>query len=116
MFSYFIGKLFVCREALLGKGLVLRAGAAPVGVGVDGDAAARGEEARDLDVLGVHQGAQVFHDGVDAVLVEVAVGAETEEVELEALALHHPPVGDVADADLREVRLARDGAQGGVSE
>ena len=100
------------REALRGKLLVFRARAAVVGVGVDGDAAARGEEARDLDVLGVHQGDEVLHDRVDDVLVEVAVAAEAEEVELEALALDHPHVGDVADAQLREVRLARNRAQG----
>ena len=104
-------ELLVRGETLLGEFLVLRAGAAVVGVGVDGDAAARGEEARDLDVLGVHQADEVLHDGVDDVFVEVAVAAEAEEVELEALALHHAAVGDVVDADLGEVRLARDRAQ-----
>ena len=98
-------------EALLRQSLVFRARTAVVGVGVDGDAAARGEEARDLDVLGVHQLDEVLHDDVDDVLVEVAVAAEAEEVELEALALHHPDVGDVADAQLREVRLSRDRTQ-----
>ena len=99
-------------EALLGELLVFRARAAVVGVGVDGDAAARGEEARDLDVLGVHQGDEVLHDDVDDVLVEVTVAAKAEEIEFEALALHHAVVGNVADADLGEVRLARDRAQG----
>ena len=33
--------------------------------------------------------------------------------ELQALGLDHPLVGDIADADLAEIRLAGDGAQGG---
>ena len=39
------------------------------------------------------------------------MAAEAEQIELEALALHHPPVGDVADADLREIRLPGNRAQ-----
>ena len=97
----------------IGQFLVLGAGASVVGVGVDADAAAGGEDAGDLDVLGVHEADEVLHDDVDAVLVEVAVVAEGEEVELERLALDHALVGEVGDADLGEVGLAGDGAQAG---
>ena len=39
--------------------------------------------------------------------------AEAEEVDFQALALHHLDVRDIADANLREIGLARDGAQAG---
>ena len=100
-------------QALLGHLLVLGTRTAVVGEGIDADATTRGEEARDLNVLGVHESDEVFHDDVDAVLVEVAVIAEGEEVEFEAFALDHAAVGDVGDADLGEVGLARNGAQRG---
>ena len=98
-------------EALLRELFVFRSGTAVIGVRIDRDTAARGEEARDFDIFGIHQGDQVLHDRVDAVFVEIAVAAEAEEIELQALALHHPPVGDVADADLREIRLPGDRAE-----
>ncbi len=98
-------------ETLLGKGLVLGAGAAVVGVRVDGDAAARGKEAGDLNVLGIHQLDEIFHDLVDAILVEIPVVAETEQIQFQALALDHPHVRNIADPDLGEVRLPRDRAQ-----
>ena len=100
-------------EALLGEGFVGGAGTAVVGVGVDADAATGDEEAKDLDVAGLHELHQVVEDDVDAILVEVAVVAEGEEVELEALALHHLHIGDVENLYLGEVGLAGDGAQRG---
>ena len=93
--------------------LVFGAWTAIVGVGVDADASAWGEDAGDLDVLGVHQADEVLHDDVDAVLVEVAMIAEGEEVELEGFALHHALVGQVGNVDFGKVGLSRDGAQGG---
>lgn len=89
------------------------AGAAIVAVGVDGDAATGGELTPDLDILGVHEPDEVLHDDVHAVLMEVAVIAEGEEVELQALALHHALIGDIGDGDGGKVRLAGDGAQAG---
>ena len=97
-------------ESALGKVGVFGAWAAVVGIGIDADAPAGREEAYDLDVLGFHQAHKVFHDLVDAVLMEVAVVAEGEEVELQALRLHHALAGDVEDLDLGKVGLARDGA------
>ena len=103
--------LFVRGEALLGEGLVLCAGAAIVGVRVDGDATARGEEAGDLYVLGIHQLYEVLHYLVDTILVEIPVIPKTEQIQFQALALNHPDVRNIADPDLREVRLPRDRAQ-----
>ena len=103
----------VVHHAVVCHLLVFGAWAAIVGVGVDADAAAGREDASDFDVLGVHQTDEVLHDDVDAVLVEVAVVAEGEEVELEGFALHHALVGQVGDADFGKVGLSCDGAQGG---
>ena len=99
------------QEAVLCHFLILRAGLAVVGKGIDADAAAGDEDACHLDVLGFHQVDEVLHDDVDAVLVEAAMIAEREEVKLEALALHHALVGKVADAYLCKVWLACDGTQ-----
>ena len=84
-----------------------------VGKRLDADAATGVEQADDLEILGVHQLDQVLHDDVHAVLVEVAVVAETEEIQLEALALDHAHTGDVVDNDVAEVGLAGLGAQRG---
>ena len=86
---------------------------AVIAVGVDRDAAARGELAPDLDVLGIHQADQILHDDVDAVLMEVAVVAEAEQIQLERLALHHARAGHIGDIDGGEVRLAGHRAQAG---
>ncbi len=101
----------VIHEPVLGQLLVLRALLAVVGVGIDADASAGCEDARYLNVLRFHQPDEVFHDDVHAVFVEVAVIAEAEKVELQALALYHPFVGHIRDAYLCKVGLPRDGAE-----
>ena len=92
---------------------VLVVAVAIVGKRLDADAAAWVEQADDLDILGVHQLDQVLHNDVDAVLMEVAVVAETEEIELQTLALDHAHAGDVVDDDVAKVGLTRLGAQRG---
>ena len=106
-------QLFMCGETLFGQFLVLGARTAVVGVGIDGDAATWGEEAGNLDVFGIHQFDEVLHDDVDTVLMEVAVVSEAEKIELEALALDHLDVRDIADTELREVRLSCNRTEGG---
>ena len=98
-------------QTLLSHLFVFGAWTAVVGEGVDADAATRGEEAGDLDVLGVHESHEVFHDDVDAVLVEVAVIAEGEEVKLEALRLDHPVGRNIGNLDFRKVGLTGNRAQ-----
>ena len=110
---YRILTLLVCGEALFGKFFVLGARTAVVGVGIDGDAATWGEEAGNLDVFGIHQFDEVFHDDVYAVLVEVSVVSEAEKIELETLAFNHLDVRDITDAELREVRLSCNWTEGG---
>ena len=93
--------------------LVFGAWAAIVGVGVDADAATRQEESFHLDIFGVHELDEVFHDDVDTILVEVAMVAETEQVEFQAFAFHHAQSGDIVDKYLPEVGLACNGAESG---
>ena len=100
-------------ETLLGEALPFGAGTAVVGVRVYGNAAARGEETGDLDVFRVHQADQVLHDFVHAVFVEIAVVPETEKIEFQALALDHPAVRDIADADFSKIRLPGNRAKAG---
>ena len=92
---------------------VLVVGIAPVGKRQDGDAAAWIEVADDLDILGIHEGNQILHDDVDAILMKVAVVAEAEQIELEALALDHADARDVVDDDAPKVGLPRLGTQRG---
>ena len=103
----------VMAEALPRQLFELGAWTAIVGIRMDGDAAAWCEDARHLDVAWIHELDEVLHNDVDAVLVEVAVVAEGEEVEFQRLRLHHPDIGDVRDDDVGKVRLAGDRAEAG---
>ena len=85
-----------------------RVRAAVVGVGMDGDAATGREFAPDLDILRIHERDEILHDDVHAILVEIAVVAEREQVELQALALHHALIRHVVDVDRGEIGLACD--------
>ena len=100
-------------EALPGQLLELGTRAAIVGVRMDGNASAWGEDASDLDVARIHQLDEVFHDDVDTVLMEVSMTAEREEIELERLRLDHLDIRDVRDDDVGEVGLPCDGAEAG---
>lgn len=102
----------VLHEALLGECLVFGAGSAVVGKREDAYSAARLEESRHFDIARVHQLHQVFHDDVHAVFMEVAVVTEAEEIQLQALALHHFHVGDVFDDNLAEVGLSGNRTEG----
>ena len=101
------------RESLLRQGLIFGPRASVIAIREDGDATSRGKESGDLDVFRVHQANQILHNLVHTVLVEIPVIAETEEIELEALALNHPVVRDIADADFRKIRLACNRAETG---
>ena len=83
------------KESFLSHSFVFSAGTSVVGIGVDADATAWGEETRYLDVFWIHETYEVLHDDVDTILVEVTMVAEGEEVELEALALHHATIRKV---------------------
>jgi len=106
------GREVVVEQAVAREGLP-RAALAVVGVGVNGEPAAREELAPHLDVSRPEEFYQILHDGVHTIFVELAVVAEGMKVELEALALHAKRVRDVMDDEVREVRLPGDGADGG---
>ena len=103
--------LFVRGEAGPGNLFPARVRAAVVGVGMDGDAATGRELAPDLDILRIHECDEVLHDSVHAILVEIAMVAEREQVELQALALHHALIGYVVDVNGGEIGLACDRAE-----
>ena len=67
-------------KAFFGQLFILRTLTAMVGVRVDADAATGGEDACHLDVPGIHQLNQIFHDDVHAVLMKGPMVAEAEEV------------------------------------
>ena len=75
---------------------------------MDRDASSRSEQSGHLDVLRIHQTDQVLHDDVHAILMEIAMVAEAEQIELEALALDHADIRDILDAYLGEIRLPGD--------
>ena len=102
----------VCGKSFFCQTLVLGTFSAVVGVGPDRDAASWGEYSCHLNILRVHKADKVLHYDVDAVFVEVAVIAEAEEIKFKTLALHHLYVGDVGYANLGEVGLTGDGAEG----
>ena len=72
-----------------------------------------GKQAYHLDITRIHQLHQVFHNHVHAVFVKVAVVTETEQIQFQALALHHALARNIADYDFAEIGLRRDGAQRG---
>lgn len=82
-----------------------------VAVWVDADSSAWHKFSPYLYVFWIHQFDKVFHDDVDTIFVKVSVVAETEKVELEALAFHHLHIRYVADVDCGEVWLSCDGAE-----
>ena len=75
---------------------------------MDRDSSSRSEQAGHLDVLRIHQTDQVLYDDVHAILMEIAMVAEAEQIELEALALDHADIRDILDAYLGEIRLPGD--------
>ena len=108
------GKLFIMEtsyEALFHHILMIII--AVVGERLDRDAATGVEQADDLQILGIHQLDEVLHDDVHAIFVEVAMVAEAEEIEFEALALHHQRAWNVINNDVPEVGLTCLGAQRG---
>ena len=81
-------------------------GVAIIGERIDGNTTARHKHAHHLEILGVHKFHQILHDNVHAVLMKIAVIAEAEKIEFQALAFHHSLARDVVDDDFSEVGLS----------
>ena len=86
---------------------------AVVCIGIDGNASSRGKYTRNLDILGIHQTDKVLHYLIHAVLVEIAVVAETEKIEFQAFGLHHLHVRDIGNAYFGKIRLPCNRTQAG---
>ena len=84
-----------------------------VGLNRNRDTASRPEHAGDSGLARGAGGDNVVKDVVDDGLMEGAVVAVGEKVELERLAFDAALVGDIADRDVTEVGLTRDRADGG---
>ena len=76
-----------------------------VAPGIDADSSAGCEFSPYFDVPGIHQFDQILHDDVDAVFMEAAMVAKTEEVQFQTFALNHFDVRDVGDINRGEIRL-----------
>ncbi len=99
------------KQSLLCHLLKLCARSAVVTVWINGDASAGSELAPYLDVARIHELDEILHDDIHAVLMEVSVVAEAEEVQLQGLGLHHSDIRNIGNVDSRKVRLARDRAE-----
>lgn len=79
---------------------------AVVAVRVDGEPAAGEKFAPYFDIAGMEKLDEVTHDDIHAVLVEIAVIAEAEKIELQGLAFHHVLIGNIGNINGRKVRLS----------
>ena len=92
---------------------LLMVGVSIVGKRIDADASTRREQACYLDILRIYETDEVFHDDIHAILMEIAMVAEREQVELERLALDHLFARNIRDDDSRVIGLAGQRAQSG---
>ena len=91
---------------MLCKFLVLCSRTTIVGIRIDADTATWGEDTCHLYIFRIHEADKVFHDDIDAILMEVAMITEREEIEFQALALHHSHVWHILYLYLCKVRLS----------
>ena len=94
------------QETEAGKVLPFGIRCAVVAVRVDGEPAAGEKFAPYFDITGMEKLDEVTHDDIHAVLVEIAVIAEAEKIELQGLAFHHVLIGDIGNINGRKVRLS----------
>ena len=101
-----LGVQVVHFESELREFLVFCPGFSPVCVWVDGEPAPGEELPPDFDISGLEKLDEVVPDYVDHILMECTVVSESEEVELQGLALHDKLVWDVGDCDCGVVWLS----------
>ena len=93
-------------EPMLCKLLVFCAWTTVVGVWIDADTATWGEDTCHLYIFRIHEADKVFHNDIDTILMEVAMITEREEIEFQALALHHSHVWHILYLYFCKVRLS----------
>lgn len=79
--------------------------------GIDADAAAGHEMALHLKIARLHQIPQIIEDDVYTVFVKIAVVAEAEQIQLQALAFHHALARNIGDINGGKIRLPRNRAK-----
>ncbi|MNW66610.1 hypothetical protein D3C74_450940 [compost metagenome] len=70
-------------QPVLGHRFIFGPRTPPVAVRIDGNAAARGKLAPDLNIPRLHQRDQIIHNNVYTVFMEIPMIAEAEQVELQ---------------------------------
>ena len=89
----------------------LRSRTAIIGIRINRNTATWSKDTRNLDIFGIHQFYQIFHDDVHTVFMKCTMITEAEQIKFQTLAFHHLNVGDVADTYFCKVRLSGYGAQ-----
>ena len=84
-----------------------------IAVRINGNSAAWEKFSPYFDIFRLHKLNKVIHNDVNAVLVEISVIAEAEQVELQGFALDHLYIGHIGNIDRRKIRLSGDGAKAG---
>ena len=101
------------QETEAGKVFPLGIRHAVVAVRVDGEPAAGEKFAPYFDIAGMEKLDEITHDDIHAVLVEIAVIAETEKIQFQRFALDHALIWHVGNIYRRKVGLSCDRAKAG---
>lgn len=92
-------------QTMLRHSLIFGALFAVIAVRVNAQAAPWHKLAPNLDVLRLHQGYKVFHNGVHAVLMKLSLTAVAEQIEFQRFALNQFLIRYVTDVDGCKIRL-----------
>ena len=84
-----------------------------IAVRINGDSATWKEFSPYFNIFRLHQLYQIIHDNVHAVLMEIAVIAETEKIQFQRFALDHALIWHVGNIYRRKVGLSCDRAKAG---
>ena len=93
-------------HTILGHLLILCSWTSVVAIRIYGYTTTRSEYTGNLDIFRIHKLYKVLHYYVHAILVEISMVSEAEEIQFQTLAFHHPYVRQIADTYLSKVRLA----------
>ena len=102
--------LFPIHQPMFRHLFELRSRTTVIGIRINRNTATWSKDTRNLDIFGIHQFYQIFHDDVYTVFMKCAMTAEAKQIKFQTLAFHHLNVGDVADTYFCKVRLSGYGA------
>jgi len=92
---------------------VARFAVAVVAPRINTDAPTRSKLTPYLNVFWFHQGNEVFHDDVHAILMKRTVIAKAEQVQFQAFTFYHPFAGNVLDVNGSKIGLRGNGTKTG---